>query len=222
MKKLLIIVFVLAMILTGCSSSEDTLPPTPAEKTQETSEAVSEPSLLPEPTAEPVPEETPEPTPEPTAEPTPEPTPEPTQAPAQTEAAKEISGYQSFSMDGLTVFIPKDFRIREDESSDTKVWNRVFVGMELSFYYKRFKTEEANVSSLEEIETAWKEDGEPEWINGWICRMEDSQPGTVSHVFQAMNLKDGYFYQLAFLGNAAFEEKIDDIMRDVVSKLQFE
>ena len=52
--------------------------------------------------------------------------------------------------------------------------------------------------------------------------MEEHQPNDVTHVFQAMNLKDGYFYQLAFLGNAAFEEKIDDVMRDVVSKLQFE
>ena len=222
MKKLLIVIFVLLMILSGCSSSEGTLPPTPAEKTQETSEVVSEPSLLPEPTAEPVPEETPEPTPEPTVEPTPEPTPEPTQAPAQTEAAKDISGYQSFSMDGLTVFIPKDFRILEDEPSDAKVWNRVFIGMELSFYYKRFKIEEANVSSLEEIEKVWKESGKPEWINGWICRMEEITPNEATHVFQAMNLKDGYFYQFAFLGNAGFEEKIDDVMRDVVSKLQFE
>jgi hypothetical protein len=96
MKRILLILLVLALLLSVSACQLQKLPdPTPVPTVSPT----EAPAPTPQPTAEPTPEPTPaptaQPTPEPTAEPTPEPTPEPTAepAPAQTGYPVGPAGY---------------------------------------------------------------------------------------------------------------------------------
>ena len=115
MKKILSLLMIAVLLLSGCGKDKDEAPePTPAAQQSAPQQAA------PVPTVEPTPEVTPEPTPEPTPAPTPEPTPAPLGIRYEDKEINSLTSRPGKTLQ-LKVEAPEGAPAVTYESSDTAV-----------------------------------------------------------------------------------------------------